>query len=144
MITIDIIGHIGNDAEIREFNGQKYIAFNLASTERYKDAQGNPVSRTTWVSCLKPGESAVLAWLKKGTQVFVRGDLSVRTFNSANGVQAGVNCRVRELQLLSAKQEAQERTPQQQPVATASVPSPASTAAAQPVPVSGAMDDLPF
>lgn len=99
MLAVTVIGNIGNDAEIKEFNGQKFIAFNVASTERYKDGQGNQHSRTTWVSCLKPGESSVVSYLKKGTQVYVRGSLSVKTFNSGNGVQAGVNCLVRELQL---------------------------------------------
>ncbi|MDC2298771.1 single-stranded DNA-binding protein [Bacteroides stercoris] len=102
MLAVTVIGNIGNDAEIKEFNGQKFIAFNVASTERYKDRQGNQHSRTTWVSCLKPGESSVVTYLKKGTQVYVRGSLSVKTFNSGNGVQAGVNCLVRELQLLVA------------------------------------------
>lgn len=89
MLAVTVIGNIGNDAEIKEFNGQKFIAFNVASTERYKDRQGNQHSRTTWVSCLKPGESSVVTYLKKGTQVYVRGSLSVKTFNSGNGVQAG-------------------------------------------------------
>lgn len=97
MLAVTVIGNIGNDAEIKEFNGQKFIAFNVASTERYKDRQGNQHSRTTWVSCLKPGESSVVTYLKKGTQVYVRGSLSVKTFNSGNGVQAGVNCIVQPL-----------------------------------------------
>ena len=109
MLAVTVIGNIGNDAEIKEFNGQKFIAFNVASTERYKDGQGNQHSRTTWVSCLKPGESSVVSYLKKGTQVYVRGSLSVKTFNSGNGVQAGVNCLVRELQLLGSKQETQNK-----------------------------------
>ena len=113
MLAVTVIGNIGNDAEIKEFNGQKFIAFNVASTERYKDGQGNQHSRTTWVSCLKPGESSVVSYLKKGTQVYVRGSLSVKTFNSGNGVQAGVNCLVRELQLLGSKQETQN---EQQPI----------------------------
>lgn len=106
MLVIEFCGYVGNDAEIKEFNGQKFISFNVATSERYKDAQGNTVSRTTWVSCLKPGESAVVQYLKKGTQVFVRGDFSAKTFTGANGVQVGVNCRVRELQLLGTKQDA--------------------------------------
>lgn len=36
MLAVTVIGNIGNDAEIKEFNGQKFIAFNVASTERYK------------------------------------------------------------------------------------------------------------
>lgn len=117
---MEFIGYVGNDAEIKEFNGQKFISFNVATSERYKDAQGNTVSRTTWISCLKPGESAVVQYLKKGTQVFVRGDFSAKTFTGANGIQVGVNCRVKELQLLGTKQDTGQTTTQAgQPVAPA-------------------------
>lgn len=45
MLAVTVIGNIGNDAEIKEFNGQKFIAFNVASTERYKDSQLLPARR---------------------------------------------------------------------------------------------------
>lgn len=124
MLAVTVIGNIGNDAEIKEFNGQKFIAFNVASTERYKDRQGNQHSRTTWVSCLKPGES------------------SVKTFNSGNGVQAGVNCLVRELQLLGSKQETQNE--QQQPATTSTPPIYTPAGSASPFPPENEKDDLPF
>jgi single-strand DNA-binding protein len=142
MLAVTVIGNIGNDAEIKEFNGQKFIAFNVASTERYKDGQGNQHSRTTWVSCLKPGESSVVTYLKKGTQVYVRGSLSVKTFNSGNGVQAGVNCLVRELQLLGSKQETQNE--QQQPATTSTPPIYTPAGSASPFPPENEKDDLPF
>lgn len=74
MLKIEIIGNIGSDAVVKDFNGKKYIAFNVAHSEKYKDAQGNTVEKTTWVSVLKPGESNVVQYLKKGTGVYVCGD----------------------------------------------------------------------
>ncbi len=115
MLKISFVGYIGSDAEIKEFNGKRFISFNVATSERFKDAQGNPVSRTTWVSCLKPGDSAVVNYLKKGTQVFCRGNLYAKTFNGRNGVEAGLNCTVTELELLGSKQDAQQSQPQTQP-----------------------------
>ena len=123
MLAVTVIGNIGNDAEIKEFNGQKFIAFNVASTERYKDGQGNQHSRTTWVSCLKPGESSVVSYLKKGTQVYVRGSLSVKTFNSG-------------------KQETQNE--QQQPATTSTPPTYTPAGSASPFPPENEKDDLPF
>lgn len=96
----------------------------------------------TWVSCLKPGESSVVTYLKKGTQVYVRGSLSVKTFNSGNGVQAGVNCLVRELQLLGSKQETQNE--QQQPATTSTPPIYTPAGSASPFPPENEKDDLPF
>ena len=102
MLKTEFVGYIGSDAEIKEFNGKRYIA------ERFKDAQGNPVSRTTWVSCLKPGDGAVVNYLKKGTQVYCRGNLTVKTYTGRNGVEAGINCTVSELELLGSRQDAQQ------------------------------------
>lgn len=109
MLKVEFVGHIGSDAEIKDFNGKRFIAFNVATSERYKDAQGNTVSRTTWVSCLKPGDGAVVQYLKKGTQVFCRGNLSAKPYTGKNGVEAGLNCTVTELELLGSKQDAQNQ-----------------------------------
>lgn len=116
MLQIEIIGNLGRDAEIKDFNGRKFIAFTIAHSEKYKDANGNDVEKTTWVSCLKPGESNVVNYLKKGTPVFVRGDLSVKLYMDSNhATHAGINCTVRELQFLpSRKTEAQPQAQQAQ------------------------------
>lgn len=147
MLVIEFCGYVGNDAEIKEFNGQKFISFNVATSERYKDAQGNTVSRTTWISCLKPGESAVMQYLKKGTQVFVRGDFSAKTFTNANGVQVGINCRVKELQLLGTKQEAGQGQQGTQPIQATAQPAQTQQPAYgsnNPFGETNEKDDLPF
>lgn len=66
MLVLEAIGNLGADAIIKDLNGQKYIAFSVAHTESYKDSQGQRHERTTWVSCLKYGESPVINYLKKG------------------------------------------------------------------------------
>ena len=42
MLKAEFVGHIGSDAEIRNFNGKPFIAFNVATSERYKDLHRNP------------------------------------------------------------------------------------------------------
>jgi single-strand DNA-binding protein len=74
MLVLEIIGNLGSDAVIKDFNGQKFISFSVAHTESYVDKELVKHEKTTWVSCLKYGESGVLPYLKKGTRVFVRGD----------------------------------------------------------------------
>ena len=113
MLKVEIIGNIGNDAVIKDFNGKKFIAFNVAHSEKFKDAQGNTIERTTWVSVLKPGESNVVQYLKKGTGVYVCGDLSVKAYtDSQHQTQAGVNCLAREVQLLPGGRREQNPTQQ--------------------------------
>lgn len=146
MLVMETCGFLGNDAEIKEFNGKRYISFNVAASDRHKDANGTVVSRTTWVSCLKLGDGALATYLKKGTQVFIRGDLSTKIFTNANGAQVSINCHVRELQLLSGGNKSQQTD------GNASAQQPAATAQTQPTqPPYGAApaserkdDDLPF
>lgn len=46
MLQIEVIGNIGADAEIKEFGGKKYVSFNVAHSERRKDASGTTVEST--------------------------------------------------------------------------------------------------
>ena len=104
MLQVQLIGNIGTDAKVMEVNGNKFVSFSVGTNEKFKDSQGNQVEKSTWVSCILSKESPVKDYLKKGTKVFVEGDLSVKTFKNQNGDwQSGVNCRVRKIELLSAK-----------------------------------------
>ena len=147
MLQVEIIGNIGNDAQVKDFNGKKYIAFNVAHSEKFKNQQGVETERTTWVSVLKPGESAVAQYLKKGTPVFVRGDLSVKAYkDNAGNWQVGVNCLAREVQLLpGGKREQNAGTQQEAPAEQATTNTNVSSAPAASVTGEGnADDDLPF
>ena len=145
MLQVEIIGNIGNDAQVKDFNGKKYIAFNVAHSEKFKNQQGVETERTTWVSVLKPGESAVAQYLKKGTPVFVRGDLSVKAYkDNAGNWQVGVNCLAREVQLLpGGKRDQNAGTQQEAPAEPASNTNVSSAPAASET-GEGNADDLPF
>ena len=147
MLQVEIIGNIGNDAQVKDFNGKKYIAFNVAHSEKFKNQQGVETERTTWVSVLKPGESAVAQYLKKGTPVFVRGDLSVKAYkDNAGNWQVGVNCLAREVQLLpGGKRDQNAGTQQEAPAEPAtSTNTNVSSAPAASETGEGNADDLPF
>lgn len=146
MLKLEIMGNIGNDAQIKNFNGKNYIAFNVAHSEKFKNAQGVETERTTWVSVLYPGDSPIVQYLRKGTGVFVRGDMSVKQFqDSGHNWQVGVNCLAREVQLCpGGGKRDQNEQPGQQPAAqnpaSESQPAPAVAPAAE----GGTNDDLPF
>jgi single-strand DNA-binding protein len=144
MLQVEIIGNIGNDAQVKDFNGKKYIAFNVAHSEKFKNQQGVETERTTWVSVLKPGESAVAQYLKKGTPVFVRGDLSVKAYkDNAGNWQVGVNCLAREVQLLPGGKRDQNAGTQQEAQAEQTNTNVSSAPAASET-GEGNADDLPF
>lgn len=105
MLKVDIIGNIGGDATIKEFNGKKYVSFSVSHTEYQKDEQGSRTDITTWCSVLWFGEGgAMLQYLKKGAKVFVRGNLKVKTYTDKNGQQqVAINVNATEVQLCGAK-----------------------------------------
>ena len=57
---IEFCGFVGNDAEIKEFNGQKFISFNVATSERYKDAHGKPYNVGKLLKARRKCGSAIL------------------------------------------------------------------------------------
>lgn len=105
MLAVEIIGYLGADAEIREYNGTRFISFRVATKERRKDSHGNDIDITNWISCTRNADGEIVKYLRKGTQVFVRGSLSVSTYTGKNGVAIDMSCRCFEIQLLGRKEE---------------------------------------
>ena len=110
MLQIEVIGNLGSDAEIKEINGKKYVSFSVADSYRGADSQGNRVERTNWVSVLWYGDGGRLfPYLKKGTQVFVRGRMSIREWNDRTGEkQFSINANASEVTLCGGRVESQE------------------------------------
>ena len=106
MIKLQVIGNLGKDALVNNVNGKTVINFNVAHTERFKDAQGNQKDRTTWVDCSYwTDRTAVAPYLKKGTQVYVEGTPDVRSYTTTDGRNgASLTLRISSVQLLGAKQ----------------------------------------
>lgn len=112
MIKMEIIGNLGADAEVKVYNGNKFVSFRVAHTDKWVDQQTGVIStQTTWVSCSLNGDGGALTpYLKKGTKVFLRGTPNFVTYSSpkTHKMEAGVNLFVREIELCGGHQE-QER-----------------------------------
>lgn len=102
MIKLQIVGNLGADCIPKEVNGKNVINFNVAHTEKFKDAQGNLKERTTWVNCAYwTDRTALSQYLKKGKQVYVEGTPEAEAYtNKENQPAATLRMRVRDLQLL--------------------------------------------
>jgi single-strand DNA-binding protein len=107
MIKLQIIGYLGMDAEFRETSGGKVISFNVAHTDNYKDAQGLPKSRTTWVRCnYWVEQTGILPYLVKGKLVYVEGNPNVSAYlNKQNQAAASLEMRVTRVELLGGKDD---------------------------------------
>ena len=83
MQQIQIIGNLGEDCQVREFNGRKFVAFRVACSEKMQTAECSK-EITTWYSCtFNRMDSGVLQYLVKGTKVFVQGRPAYRLYDSA-------------------------------------------------------------
>lgn len=84
-----LVGRLGKDPEVRNFqNGGRVVNLRLATSERFKDREGNQQERTEWHSVAifneKLGEIAE-KYLKKGSEVYVEGQLETRKWQDQAG-----------------------------------------------------------
>lgn len=124
MIKVEIIGNLGADATLQEKNGNRFVAFRVANTDKWVDkSTGQVIESTQWISCTLNGDGgALLPYLKRGTKVFVRGNAQFVVFSSAKTrqMEVGVNLFVREIELCGGAKENQQQP--QQPAQTPQQP----------------------
>ena len=73
-----LVGNLGKDPEVKHTAGGTAVAkFTLATSERYKDKNGEWQERTDWHNITCWGRTAEVAaeYLKKGRNVYVEGSL---------------------------------------------------------------------
>ena len=102
MLKVELIGNIGKDAVIKEFGGIKKISYNVVTTKRVRNSDGELKEQDTWVSCLQTYHegSRFPEYLKKGAKVFIRGDLRVNLFTGSRGLKSGISCDVDQSEIL--------------------------------------------
>ena len=84
-----LVGHLGQDPEVRYMpNGNAVANFNIATSESWKDKQtGETRDRTEWHRVVVFGKLAEIAgeYIKKGTQVYLEGQLQTRKWQDQSG-----------------------------------------------------------
>lgn len=83
-----IIGYLGNDPKTNTTsNGDLVATISVATTEKWKDKQGNQQEDTQWHRIVFFGRQAEVAaqYLRKGSQVFVQGQIKTRKWQDNNG-----------------------------------------------------------
>lgn len=83
-----LIGNLGKDPEIRYTqSGTAVATFNVATTERWKDKEGQMQESTEWhrvVAWQKLAETCG-EYLHKGSKVYIEGKLQTRKWQDQNG-----------------------------------------------------------
>ena len=85
-----LIGNVGRDPEVRYLEGNAKVAtFTLATSERYKDRNGELRENTEWHNIVAWRANADVAekFIHKGTQIYVEGRLRTRSYQDQSGVK---------------------------------------------------------
>ena len=81
-----LLGRLGKDPEFKDV-GNGLCSFTLATSERFKDRDGNQQEKTEWHRVTCWGRTAELArdYLRKGSEVFVEGANETREWTDRDG-----------------------------------------------------------
>ena len=137
-----LIGNVGKDPEVRLLEtGIAVASFTLATTERYKNRNGELQDQTEWhnIVCWRNLAELSEKYIKKGAQIFVEGKIRTRSWADQTGAKRYTTEIVADNIRLLDRKGAVTGTPADMPVQAAPVSQPAFTA-----PVEDASDDLPF
>ena len=88
MNRVFLIGRLGRNPETHRTNGGQTVAnFSAATTEPYKDQNGERQKRTEWHKIVVWGKQAEIAQqhLKKGSLVFIEGRIQSREWQDKEG-----------------------------------------------------------
>ena len=109
-----LVGNVGQDPEVRytsdATNGAKVATIRLATTERYRDRNGNLQEHTEWHSVVVWRNTAdvVEKYVRKGSQLYIEGRLRTRSWDDQTGNKRyTTEIMADTLQLLGRKQDNQ-------------------------------------
>lgn len=83
-----IIGHLGEDPDLRYTESNTAITkMSVATSERYKDKQGNQQEKVEWHRIVVFGKQAEHCnqYLAKGRQVYIEGRIQTRKYQDKQG-----------------------------------------------------------
>ena len=82
-----LIGNLGADPEIRDVSGTRVANFNLATTEKWKDKNGDKQEKTEWHRVVVWGATAdvLQKYVVKGDMIYIEGKLQTRKWQDKDG-----------------------------------------------------------
>ncbi len=114
-----LIGNLGRDPEIRHLeNGTAKTTFTLATSESYKNRDGERITQTEWHNVVLWRGIAEVAqkYLKKGHQVYIEGKITHRSYIDKEGNQKYITEVVgRNMTMLTNRSDSEQVTTNESP-----------------------------
>lgn len=85
---VQLIGNVGNDPEIKNFDGGKKVAIlTIATNDGYTNDKGEKVALTEWHKVVAWGKTAdiIEKYVTKGKEIAIEGKLTHRSYDDKNG-----------------------------------------------------------
>lgn len=84
---VQLIGHVGNDPEVKTFEGGKVANLSIATNEYYTNKNGEKVEETHWHRIVAFGKNAEIIekFVLKGKEIAIEGKLSSRNYDDKEG-----------------------------------------------------------
>lgn len=101
-----LIGNLGADPEVRSLeSGVKVATINIATSESFKDKNGERQTQTEWhrVVVWRGLAEVVEKYLKKGSQVYIEGRLRTRSYEQDGKKLYVTEIEARELTMLGRR-----------------------------------------
>lgn len=118
---VQLVGRLGLDAEIKTFDsGNKKANIRMATTEVYRNAQGEKQEETQWHNVIAWGKLAdiVEKYTQKGSEIMVEGKLRYRMYETKEGEKKYVTeIEARELMLMGSAPKSTSNTLEPEAVA---------------------------
>jgi single-strand DNA-binding protein len=115
-----LIGNLGQDPEIRyTSNGTAVANFSIATTDSWKDADGNKQEKTEWhnITAWKKLAEICGEYLHKGSRVYVEGSIGQQTWEKDGEKKYKTIITIQSMLMLDTKKEG--APVQEEPVASA-------------------------
>lgn len=98
-LSITAIGRIGRQADVKHLDGgNAVISFSVATSEKWKNKNGEKQEKTTWVDCSvwrKSEHVKIAEYLKAGTLVYITGRPGSRGWVAKDGEKINTTITIR-------------------------------------------------
>jgi single-strand DNA-binding protein len=104
--SVRLIGHLGNDPEIKTVGNKKVAKLSIATNTNYRNANGEKIEETQWHNLILWHKNAAIAekYLSKGSEISIEGKLNSRSYTDKGGMKRYVTeIVVNDILLLSKK-----------------------------------------
>jgi single-strand DNA-binding protein len=116
-----LVATCGKDPEIKSMpNGNAVANFSVATSESWKDSQGNKQESTEWHRCVAFGKLAEIIgqYVTKGSKLYLEGKLKTRQWEQDGQKRYATEVLVSEMQMLDSKPAGQSEAPVRQAAST--------------------------